>query len=67
MFDAIGHSVIKLRRVQIGFLKDERLAPKQWRFLTPAEVTRLMSGGKQKRTSKMKTKARGAGNSGRRD
>jgi pseudouridine synthase len=67
MFDAIGHSVIKLRRVQIGFLKDERLAPKQWRFLTPAEVTRLMSGGKQKRASKMKTKARGAGNSGRRD
>src|ERR687886_44458 len=37
MFDAIGHSVLKLRRVRIGFLKDERLAPKEWRLLTPAE------------------------------
>src|ERR671939_1937433 len=43
MFDAIGHSVLKLRRAQIGFLRDERLAPKEWRRLTPAEVARLMS------------------------
>ncbi|HEY0384896.1 MAG TPA: pseudouridine synthase, partial [Pyrinomonadaceae bacterium] len=42
MFDAIGHSVLKLRRVKIGFLADERLAPKQWRLLAPAEVDRLM-------------------------
>jgi 23S rRNA pseudouridine2605 synthase len=68
MFDAIGHSVIKLRRVKIGFLRDERLAPKQWRLLTPAEVTRLMGGGgRRKRASQPKTKARGAGNGGRRD
>jgi 23S rRNA pseudouridine2605 synthase len=73
MFDAIGHSVIKLRRVKIGFLKDERLAPKQWRFLTPAEVTRFMRS-KQKtkpqaktRKPQAKTKARGAGNDGHRD
>jgi 23S rRNA pseudouridine2605 synthase len=67
MFDAIGHSVIKLRRVQIGFLRDERLAPKQWRFLDPAEVARLMGGNKRKRKPPTKTKARGAGNGGRRD
>jgi 23S rRNA pseudouridine2605 synthase len=67
MFDAIGHSVIKLRRVKIGFLKDERLAPKQWRFLTPAEVARFMSDGKRKRAPQTKARARGAGNGGRRD
>jgi 23S rRNA pseudouridine2605 synthase len=66
MFDAIGHSVLKLRRVRIGFLKDERLAPKQWRFLSPAEVARFM-GGKRKRAQQPKAKARGAGNSRRRD
>jgi 23S rRNA pseudouridine2605 synthase len=66
MFDAIGHSVLKLRRVRIGFLKDERIAPKQWRLLTPAEVARFM-GGKQKRAPQPKAKARGAGNSRRRD
>jgi 23S rRNA pseudouridine2605 synthase len=66
MFDAIGHSVTKLRRVRIGFLRDERLAPKQWRLLTPTEVKRFM-GGKQKRRTPTKTKARGAGNGKRRD
>lgn len=66
MFDAIGHSVLKLRRVRIGFLKDERLAPKQWRILTPAEVSRLM-GTRRKKEANPRTKARSAGNSGRRD
>jgi 23S rRNA pseudouridine2605 synthase len=65
MFDAIGHSVIKLRRVRIGFLRDERLAPKQWRLLAPAEVARFLRG-KQKSKPPAKTKARGAGNDGRR-
>ena len=55
MFDRIGHSVLKLRRVQIGFLKDERLQPKQWRRLAPSEVARLMSG-KRKREPQAKTK-----------
>jgi 23S rRNA pseudouridine2605 synthase len=65
MFEAIGHSVIKLRRIKIGFLQDERLAPKQWRFLTPVEVARFSKGG-QRRRSPAKTKARGASNSARR-
>lgn len=60
MFDAIGHSVLKLRRVQIGFLRDEKLAPKQWRFLTGAEVKRFMRDVR-KRKPQMAAKARGAG------
>ena len=66
MFDAIGHSVLKLRRAQIGFLRDERLAPKEWRRLTPAEVARLMSS-RRKPQAQAKMKARGTGNGGRRD
>lgn len=42
MFELIGHSVLKLRRVRIGFLHDENLKPGQWRFLSPAEVGRMM-------------------------
>ncbi len=67
MFDAVGHSVLKLRRVQIGTLRDERLAPKQWRLLAPAEVARLTSKGRRKKRPQAKAKERGAGNSGRRD
>lgn len=39
MFDAIDHSVLKLRRVVIGPLRNERLKPGEWRLLAPAEVT----------------------------
>jgi 23S rRNA pseudouridine2605 synthase len=42
MFDSIGHSVVKLRRVRIGSLTDDRLKPGYWRQLSPAEVSRLM-------------------------
>jgi 23S rRNA pseudouridine2605 synthase len=65
MFDAVGHSVLKLRRVRIGSLADERLAPKQWRMLAPAEVTRLMKKPREKRPL-AKSKARGAGHGARR-
>lgn len=41
MFELIGHSVLKLRRVRIGFLRDENLKPGAWRFLAPSEVRRL--------------------------
>jgi 23S rRNA pseudouridine2605 synthase len=69
MFDAIGHSVLKLRRVRIGFLRDERLAPKQWRLLAPAEVARFLRGNQKRKTpgkTQAKTKARGASNNERR-
>jgi 23S rRNA pseudouridine2605 synthase len=51
MFEMIGHSVLKLRRVRIGFLTDENLKPGYWRFLSPSEASRLMkSHDKRKRT-----------------
>jgi 23S rRNA pseudouridine2605 synthase len=42
MFEVIGHSVLKLRRVRIGFIHDEALKTGYWRFLSPGEVGRLM-------------------------
>src|ERR671932_972116 len=45
MFDLIGHSVIKLRRVRVGPVKAEGLPVGEWRRLTPAEVARLRGGG----------------------
>lgn len=51
MFELIGHSVLKLRRVRIGFLTDENLKPGHWRFLSTAEAARLMkSPNRGKRT-----------------
>jgi len=41
MFDAIGHSVTKLKRIRIGLLDDKFLATGQWRTLTDIEVKRL--------------------------
>ena len=42
MFDAIGHSVLKLTRTQIGPVTDERLRAGDWRMLAPSEVKKLM-------------------------
>lgn len=42
MFDSIGHSVLKLRRIAIGFLREERLRPGEYRVLTEAEVKRFI-------------------------
>lgn len=49
MFDHIGHSVVKLRRIAIGFLKNEKLKPGELRFLREEEVARFYKlGGKTK-------------------
>jgi 23S rRNA pseudouridine2605 synthase len=42
MFELIGHSVLKLRRVRIGSLTDDHLKAGHWRYLSPAEAARLM-------------------------
>src|SRR5689334_5668857 len=42
MFELIGHSVLKLKRVRIGSLTDEDLKPGAWRLLSPLEAGRLM-------------------------
>lgn len=43
MFDAIGHSVVKLRRTKIGEISDPHLKPGQSRELTAEEVKKLIS------------------------
>lgn len=43
MFDSIGHSVVKLRRLAIGNIRDERLPSGSFRFLSEAEVKELLS------------------------
>ena len=42
MFDAIGHSVVKLKRVAIGSIRDDRLRVGEYRLLLPHEVKRIM-------------------------
>ena len=44
MFEAIGHFVMKLRRVAIGPLRLGRLTPGQFRELADWEVQRLKRG-----------------------
>jgi 23S rRNA pseudouridine2605 synthase len=65
MFDSIGHSVIKLRRVRVGPITAEGILIGQWRHLTPAEVKRLKSapaakGGARKAQSTGRPAARPA-------
>lgn len=43
MFEAVGHPVHKLRRVQFGPLADPMLKPGAWRFLSPQEIAALKS------------------------
>jgi 23S rRNA pseudouridine2605 synthase len=47
MFDAIGHSVVKLQRVQIGPVTDAGLPTGRSRPLTPAEVKKLMAASQK--------------------
>jgi len=55
MFDAIGNSVVKLRRVAIGPLKDEHLKVGAYRNLSHTEVEKLRSSMKEKvRSQKLK-------------
>jgi 23S rRNA pseudouridine2605 synthase len=58
MFDSIGHSVIKLRRVRIGHVTAEGILIGQWRHLTPVEVKRLKGGSVAKGSKKMAPDAR---------
>jgi 23S rRNA pseudouridine2605 synthase len=44
MFDAIGHSVVKLRRTAIGPIADKKLRVGESRKLTPSEVSQLTYG-----------------------
>lgn len=48
MFDAVGHSVVKLRRIQIGLLNDKHLKPGEFRQLSPQEVKSFKNPVKKK-------------------
>jgi 23S rRNA pseudouridine2605 synthase len=48
MFDSIGHSVTKLRRVAIGFLRNEKLKPGEFRLLNRDEVKKFFRGSRRK-------------------
>ena len=41
MFEAVGHPVVRLRRVRIGPIDDPDMPPGHWRELTPQEVAKL--------------------------
>ncbi|MGH9370441.1 MAG: pseudouridine synthase [Vicinamibacterales bacterium] len=41
MCDAIGHPVVRLRRVRIGPVRDEHIRPGEFRDLTPREIALL--------------------------
>jgi 23S rRNA pseudouridine2605 synthase len=57
MFDAIGHSVLKLRRLGIGFLalEKERLQVGEFRALRAAEVQRFFRAAKTGKKTKSAT------------
>ncbi|MBE3557740.1 MAG: rRNA pseudouridine synthase [Ktedonobacteraceae bacterium] len=42
MLEAVGHPVLRLVRVGVGPLRLAGMAPGQWRYLTDAEVARLL-------------------------
>jgi len=58
MFDAIGHSVVKLTRSQIGPLQIGSLGVGQWRYLTPREVTQFKKSAAAKVKSRPGQKPR---------
>ncbi len=45
IFESLGYQIVKLDRVYFAGLTKQRLKRGQWRFLTPKEVSALLSGG----------------------
>ena len=52
MFDSIGHSVVKLKRVSIGHIKDDRIAVGAYRELDEDEVKRFLMPSPKKVSKK---------------
>jgi len=57
MFDAIGHSVLKLRRVSIGHLRDDRIPVGKWIRLTPTDIAGFKNKGRQAQKTSQKRSA----------
>jgi 23S rRNA pseudouridine2605 synthase len=68
MFDTVGHSVLKLKRIRINGIELRDLKPGEYRYLTPAEVYKIkkeVSGRlKDSRLSRVRTSRRVAGATG---
>jgi 23S rRNA pseudouridine2605 synthase len=60
MFDSVGHSVVKLRRVRIGHITEAGLAFGGYRELTPVEVKRFFQAPLPTAPRKMKRATTGA-------
>ena len=54
MFDAVGHSVVKLKRVSIGHVKDDRIAVGAYRLLDEDEVREFRKPLAKKKSSAKK-------------
>ncbi len=64
MFDLIGYSVVKLRRVRIGSLIERKMKPGEWRLLDEKEVKDLLKRAppkKQPRPAKTQRAGHGLG------
>ena len=68
MFDTVGHSVLKLKRIRINGIELKDLKPGEYRYLTPGEVNKIkkeVSGGlKDSRLSRVRTPRRVAAATG---
>jgi 23S rRNA pseudouridine2605 synthase len=60
MFDAIGHSVVKLKRIAIGSISDPYLKVAESRKLTPQEVAEVGQSAPVKRRAQLTKSPRGS-------
>jgi 23S rRNA pseudouridine2605 synthase len=54
MFDAVGHSVVKLKRISIGHIKDDRIAVGAYRLLDEEEIKQFKNSTPKKSVSDKK-------------
>ncbi len=54
MFDAVGHSVVKLKRISIGHIKDDRIAVGAYRLLDADEINEFKNPTPKKSTADKK-------------
>jgi 23S rRNA pseudouridine2605 synthase len=65
MFDAIGHSVVKLRRIAIGSLKEDKMPSGAYRLLGPDEIKMIFKPvANRKPLAKAKAEKRGSAKRG---
>jgi 16S rRNA U516 pseudouridylate synthase RsuA-like enzyme len=58
MFEALGHEITTLKRLQIGQIKLEKLPTGMWRFLKDNEILYLVKSKTTSQTTKKPIKKR---------